>query len=306
MLQFDTEMKTVPQLDATEEPSYNESKSDEDDPLTAFSPVTESGKNQFNLISSPFLKLLSFHLTDLSKNHLMDFESLKLISNSTTPRSAPAKRPPYKRRTTIPVRKSNTKKINDDSDAQSENAPSQVFESNIKSNPKKKKRASRNQNNNNTEIATVKPKKIEISSSVFEVTDHSDETHSSQHTMVVIEVADDTSQNSNDTSVSESKRNLDNKMNDSGSKINATIYYRPKKFEKKAEKNVSVDELIDDWDSASEGGRSGRANRLSCDSDITFTHVKDSLVESDRESIISLNSSNTGGDTRSENTDFAP
>lgn len=218
----------------------------------------------------------------------MDLKSLKFIPNATNVEKTPAKRT-YKRRSTISAK---TKKINDGSDTQSENAPSQVSETNAKQRAKRK-RAPQIQNNNNTDIDTIKPKEVEIGSSpvVIELSDHSNEANSSQHELT-IDVEVNTSRNSIETHISESITILDNPVKAFKPKMNVNNRYHCKKFGKMAEISVSVNELTAEWDSASEGGTSTRSrrNRLSAESDVTIIYPNDPLDDSESASIISLDS----------------
>lgn len=200
----------------------------------------------------------------------------------------------YKRRSPISARKSNTNQINDDT--QSENAPSHVNESDAKQRPKSK-RTTQIQNNNNTEIDTIKPKEIETSPSprVLKLSDYSKESNWSPYVMT-IDVEDDTSRQSNETLMSVSNANHDNQKEDFKPKLNVNNRYHRKHFGKIAEKVISVDELMDDWDSASEGGRS-RTNRSSVDSEITIIHPNDLPDDTDCVSIISV-------DSKTENTEI--
>lgn len=85
------------------------------------------------------------------------------------------------------------------------------------------------------------------------------------------------------------------------SKMDTSIYYRPKKFKQKKEKCVTIHDLIDDWnDSGSESQRRRFPERMSLDSDSFSIQSKETLGESDLESIISLSSSNTCGDAKTE------
>lgn len=272
--------------------SQNDSKSDEEDPLMAFSPVTDSGKiqlnsTQFTSFPFPFLtKQFLSSFSDLSKNHLMDLKTLKFISNASPIKKTPAKRT-YIRRTTGRPRKSNTKKKNDDSDTQSESAPSQISDCNAKQRPKPK-RVTQIKNNNNTVMSTTKSKEVLISPSpkVIELSDHSNDPNFSQRVLMTIDVEDDTSRHSNETYMSESISNLDNLSEDLKTKLNVNNRYHRKKFGKKVEKGVSIHELIDDWES-----------RSSAESENTNFYPKDLPEDSDCVSIISL-------DSKTENTEI--
>lgn len=216
----------------------------------------------------------------------MDLKTLNFAPNATTVEKTPTRRT-YKRRSRISARKSSTKKINDDSDTESENPPShQACKSNANQSAKPKK---------STEVETIEPTEVETSPSPIMIkllSDHSNELNSSQYVMT-INVEDDTFQHSNEThTMSESNANLDHHMESFKSKLNENHRYHRKKFGKIVEKTMSVNELIDEWDSASE-----RTTRSSFESEISIINPNDLPDESDCASIISI-------DSRTENTEI--